>query len=751
MSNGKNPNVRLRTNVICVASHDGFGQAASHREEAKFKSRLTYWELIEYSHANPLEFHFDKNKLTPEQLKQKDAFIKEGGASLWGQAQGLMPMPPRWVANPFVATEAIVIQDVKPPTSTPSDSPPLNHAGPNTPPDAPSAPMEQASGDDGGPIGQEGIIEAPAGRNYLVVAPPGTGKTHAVIGRICHLITHRMVESPAREILVLSFTRSAVTEIARRVARTVGDGGQDDLRYVTARTFDSFATSMLLRDLAPEALAGKSYEERIALFTTRLSSDRLPEAKEILSEVRYLIIDEVQDLNGARAEMVLRVMRFVSDHGGNVLLLGDPAQAIYEFDLGPNDLPSAKFLERARTMLDPVVVEFNDYHRFSGAMQDFVLRAREAVGPMGTEPDGAAFDQLLRETGAPMDLQQLGSALAGSDSIAILTRTNVEAYQISDWLDDRGVENHLHRGAQGDAWPGWVARLVLGFRGDHMGLPLAQTRWDALVGDRTVGFGGAWRYLETQGAVVDDVLDVEALARRVRQRAPSPVTSAGPRVVISTIHRSKGLEFDRVYVLMPRSDSAGDPEEVRLLYVAATRARGSLSLLQRDAKVLPRFRRHWKTAEFVHFVRRKDDDVTIFLDGTSSLDMSAFLDPADNRDPAEVRQRQDLLWEMAQHGTPVSISPAGTRHVLQADGMPEGAILARMARSVSDDLHSICRVARRRIDMVGDLQVSALVTESFASSPGAEDLLGTARLAVVPLVRGMAFTHMREVDSVVGS
>jgi DNA helicase-2/ATP-dependent DNA helicase PcrA len=58
------------------------------------------------------------------------------------------------------------------------------------------------------------------------------------------------------------------------------------------------------------------------------------------------------------------------------------------------------------------------------------------------------------------------------------------------------------------------------------------------------------------------------------------------KVVISTIHSAKGLEYRRVYVSnmyegsLPHKFSMGNPEEIeeerRLLYVAATRARDTL-------------------------------------------------------------------------------------------------------------------------------------------------------------------------------
>ena len=63
------------------------------------------------------------------------------------------------------------------------------------------------------------IVNAPANMPQMVVAPPGAGKTHIVVGRIIYLIQSEGL-SPS-ELLVLCFTRTAVAEITRRLKSLV--------------------------------------------------------------------------------------------------------------------------------------------------------------------------------------------------------------------------------------------------------------------------------------------------------------------------------------------------------------------------------------------------------------------------------------------------------------------------------------------------------------------------------------------------
>ena len=86
---------------------------------------------------------------------------------------------------------------------------------------------------------QRTIVEAPADQRLLVLAAAGTGKTHVLVERIRRLVTEGDL-APGRELLVLSFTRSAVGELRRRIGSA---GGRATL--VRPITFDSFATAVL--------------------------------------------------------------------------------------------------------------------------------------------------------------------------------------------------------------------------------------------------------------------------------------------------------------------------------------------------------------------------------------------------------------------------------------------------------------------------------------------------------------------------
>ena len=100
---------------------------------------------------------------------------------------------------------------------------------------------------------QEQVIELPPEARAIVDAPAGTGKTHVLAGRAARLIGRDGLTA-GDEVLILSFSRAAVSELRVRVSRLGGDG-----RYVGASTFDAFATQLLATEEPDDSWLGVGY------------------------------------------------------------------------------------------------------------------------------------------------------------------------------------------------------------------------------------------------------------------------------------------------------------------------------------------------------------------------------------------------------------------------------------------------------------------------------------------------------------
>lgn len=91
---------------------------------------------------------------------------------------------------------------------------------------------------------QMDVIMRGPGERVLVTAGPGSGKTFTLVKRVARLVASGIRPS---EMLVMSFTRAAVTEVAGRIRGDCeGVSEEDTARMV--RTFDSWATALLRDD-----------------------------------------------------------------------------------------------------------------------------------------------------------------------------------------------------------------------------------------------------------------------------------------------------------------------------------------------------------------------------------------------------------------------------------------------------------------------------------------------------------------------
>ena len=143
----------------------------------------------------------------------------------------------------------------------------------------------------------------------LVGAGPGTGKTQISALRLAGLIRSNL--SPG-QVLVLSFSRSAVRTLTRRltVVASADEHVVEELRYVAVRTFDSWAFRILrLLGHDPSELLRRAHDENIAAVTNAITGPACEHVRQLIGDRRHLIVDEFQDLPGVRGELVLALLR----------------------------------------------------------------------------------------------------------------------------------------------------------------------------------------------------------------------------------------------------------------------------------------------------------------------------------------------------------------------------------------------------------------------------------------------------------
>jgi len=198
---------------------------------------------------------------------------------------------------------------------------------------------------------QQAVIESPPNARLLVDAGPGTGKTAVACGRVAWLIDHGRI-SP-NNIWLISFTRTAVQEIRNRIGEFLADGTA--AYSVRIATLDSHAWMIHSGFDRNTELLG-SYDENIRELTRKIKEDRDGLLSEYLQIVEHLIVDEAQDIVGIRADLVMEIIRRLSENCG-VTVFSDAAQAIYGFSL---DEEVREIKEQQKTLPEKIVDEYGD-------------------------------------------------------------------------------------------------------------------------------------------------------------------------------------------------------------------------------------------------------------------------------------------------------------------------------------------------------------------------------------------------------
>jgi hypothetical protein len=421
---------------------------------------------------------------------------------------------------------------------------------------------------------QECVIDLPTEARAIVDAAAGTGKTHVLAGRVTRLIDRDDL-SAGDELLVLSFSRAAVSELRARVARLGGDA-----RYVGASTFDAFATQLLATEEPDDSWTSDGYDQRIRKVVDLL---RRPETPQVLGMVRHVLVDEVQDLVGLRASMV---MALLSRLKAGFTLFGDPAQAIYGHQLdardgGPTNPELYSWFIEAfgeQSSRWTLTKDFRGKTRQAQAITEIGIRLR------GSDPNHASIASDIRTLILKLPTTTIGTAkrmLTRLDgcATAVLCRTNAEALRISHDLFERGIPHRYQRRGEDKAAASWLARALSGIATVSTTRSSLSGRLERIAEERHSTVDELFTLIRRLDPARGDGVDLQRVASRIREASfPEELNEvvASPTVV-STIHRAKGLEFDRVILCETGLREPADiGEESRLLYVALTRARAEV-------------------------------------------------------------------------------------------------------------------------------------------------------------------------------
>ena len=271
--------------------------------------------------------------------------------------------------------------------------------------------------------------------------------------------------------------------------------------------------------------------------------------------------------------------------------------------------------------------------------------------------------------------------------------------------------------------------------------------WESRIGDHAgIDANMALSGPEMAGFVGRNGIDLSLLRRRVSRNPPPTTTEiSADGIVVSTIHRSKGLEFDDVLLLEPRGGGIKDPEEVRVLYVAATRARKTLSILTRAKKVF----RGGNRLPQGHFAF--DGRSSLLVSGLDEVDTESVIDPFPDDRHQPLRERlervQESVWRQVMGSSvPQAFDVLARKRDRWHDfylSVPESGgdlelAICTLSPGLSRDLWTL--LSSRGLPtsgFVGRVPVPRLATIAFDEMDAeSTELLGASGMALVPVIEG---------------
>lgn len=414
-------------------------------------------------------------------------------------------------------------------------------------------------------------IEIEPEQRQIVLAGPGAGKSEVVGALAAHLVENEGVYP--EEILVISFSRAAVGVVEQRTAH-VADGGE----RVDVRTIDSLA-AQIVTALSDDEPTFKSYDHTIEQAAKLLRTSDEP----ALDEIRHVIVDEVQDVVGVRADFVLALLtKGVPDDTG-FSLLGDPLQSLYDFQRADaKGLSCDDLLQKVRdkTNWDVRIVALEGDYRSQTDDAAAVGRARADLLRL---PDGQRrrrLEAMLADLSplGDLDADAVETIAAWTGRTALLCDTNARAALTAAQLAENGLTTETASAVLDAGLPPWIALAFAEHPSTTVGFDDFCRRAGEFGCDDPVG---AWRALRDRAGVgsdldlrrVADFLSTPLGSNRFRRKSDAPV-------VVSTVHRAKGLEFDNVVLVDPDDWGLGGDDDAQAgtrLYVAMSRARARVT------------------------------------------------------------------------------------------------------------------------------------------------------------------------------
>ena len=414
------------------------------------------------------------------------------------------------------------------------------------------------------------IISDKESRVIVVAAGPGSGKTRVLVHKLASLLLLEDVKH--EQLLMLTFSRAAATEFKQRLMGLIGNAAH----FVEIKTFHSYAFDLLGRIGNLED--AKDVVERAA----RMISEGEVEPNRIGKTV--LVVDEAQDMSSEEFALVRALMSVNEEM--RVIAVGDDDQNIYEFRGSDSNYMRQLLADDKSTFVEMTENYRSTQHvvAFANAFVKGIHNRMKQTPILSMSKDEGTV--VVTHHASHIMFQRVVSDLLrqrNSGTISVLTHTNEEAVILVALLRKHGLRSKLIQSMDGFRfWNMAEVRLFLKYIERDTHTPIVTDEvWNEAKRKTFQAYAtsSSLPYLKRCIELFEKINKAKYLTDFKELVFESTTEdfcdTSDADVVVSTIHKSKGCEFDDVYMLVSQPQHVTD-SEMRSYYVGMTRARKRL-------------------------------------------------------------------------------------------------------------------------------------------------------------------------------
>lgn len=414
------------------------------------------------------------------------------------------------------------------------------------------------------------IISDKESRVIVVAAGPGSGKTRVLVHKLASLLLLEDVKH--EQLLMLTFSRAAATEFKQRLMGLIGNAAH----FVEIKTFHSYAFDLLGR------IGNLEDAKDVVGRAARMISEGEVEPNRIGKTV--LVVDEAQDMSSEEFALVRALMSVNEEM--RVIAVGDDDQNIYEFRGSDSNYMRQLLADDKSTFVEMTENYRSTQHvvAFANAFVKGIHNRMKQTPILSMSKDEGTV--VVTHHASHIMFQRVVSDLLrqrNSGTISVLTHTNEEAVILVALLRRHGLRSKLIQSMDGFRfWNMAEVRLFLKYIERDTHTPIVTDEvWNEAKRKTFQAYAtsSSLPYLKRCIELFEKINKAKYLTDFKELVFESTTEdfcdTSDADVVVSTIHKSKGCEFDDVYMLVSQPQHVTD-SEMRSYYVGMTRARKRL-------------------------------------------------------------------------------------------------------------------------------------------------------------------------------